>query len=685
MRRYLWISAICAISLLCGACTKKAEEAAAPAIEQVQEDKAMPADHKNVDLSQLTRMEFNKAALRLNVPLYWIYEAEESKTVRPEVLVDLKFYHDSGALNWKDEDGKFTEDFYALYEKLVNSIQHPVPEGLSPEEATRREHVIGELDQAFTNVVFTDFSGSQPAEKQFVAKMLEVAKRIDDLYARQTGVSAIIDKVPADDPASQSMFRRNWSAKPESAKYKADEKCVAIPGFSKMLPDVYPEDIQQDNDFCKVLESEPNASEILHQFVVVRHGEEGKGYVAIPYSEHYKAEMTAISDALKDAASVISEDPNEVKLHAYLMAAAQSFLDNNWDPADEAWAVMDSHNSKWYVRVAPDETYWEPCNRKAGFHMTFARINPDALQWQDKLSPIEQEMENKLAEIAGKPYEAREVNFHLPDGIDIVTNAGDDRDPFGATIGQSLPNWGPVANGGRGRTVVMSNLYTDPDSIRDRIQLASSIFSPAEVTLLKDSTGPGQLSTIIHEATHNLGPAHEYTVNGKVDDDIFGGQLATFAEELKAQTGALWFLPMLLEKGIIDQSMYERSYADAVYWAFGHIASGLYTADKRIRPYPQLAAVQVGTMLDAGALVYHPDEMSPNGKDKGVFTIVIDKMPACIDQLMKTVAQAKASGNKDALEALRTKYVDGDIIPVKVLEERMLRLPKTSFVYSVKL
>ena len=49
-----------------------------------------------------------------------------------------------------------------------------------------------------------------------------------------------------------------------------------------------------------------------------------------------------------------------------------------------------------------------------------------------------------------------------------MINAGDDRNPLGATIGESLPNWGPVANEGRGRTVAMVNLYLDPDSIAAR-------------------------------------------------------------------------------------------------------------------------------------------------------------------------------------------------------------------------
>ena len=51
------------------------------------------------------------------------------------------------------------------------------------------------------------------------------------------------------------------------------------------------------------------------------------------------------------------KDPAEGPLVAYLKAAAGSFPSNDWQPADEAWAKMTVKNSKWYVRVAPDETY----------------------------------------------------------------------------------------------------------------------------------------------------------------------------------------------------------------------------------------------------------------------------------------------------------------------------------------
>lgn len=643
------------------------------------------ADDSKVDLSQLDRDAFNRAAMRLNLPIFWQYEATASKTVRPEVLTTLNFYPTTETFIWKDAEGKFTEAFYGAYRSMVEVMKDPVMGAqVDGREKARRLKVADELDQAAVTVVATDFSKSDASEKAFVESMLKVGESIDALYAKQTGLDKVMKMIPSDDVLSQSMARRNWGIMPESPKMKPDAACRALAGDVKVGVGVYPESIQKEADFCTKLSQRADAEALLSPFTVVVADEKGE-LRAEPYSVHYKAEMTQISEDLREAAKALAGNEKEAALQRYLYAAADAFLSNDWEPADEAWAAMNSTNSAWYVRVAPDEVYWEPCSRKAGFHMTFARINPDALAWQEKLTPIQQDMEDRLARVAGKPYEARKVSFHLPDFIDIVTNSGDDRDAFGATIGQSLPNWGPVANEGRGRTVAMSNLYTDPDSLRDRKTLAQSMFTAQDTALLEDASGSGLLSTIIHEAAHNLGPAHEYKVDGKVDDVLFGGALASLAEEFKAQTAAIWFIPYLVEKGVISQDLANKSYADAIFWAFGHISRGMTTAEGRIQPYSQLAAIQVGMMLEAGALTFDAETMAANGKDKGAFVIHMDKMADCVDDMMSQIATIKAKGDKDALERLRLKHVEGKAIPFKLIEERMLRLPKTSFVYSVKL
>jgi len=346
---------------------------------------------------------------------------------------------------------------------------------------------------------------------------------------------------------------------------------------------------------------------------------------------------------------------------------------------------MNAENSKWYVRAAPDEVYWEPCSRKAGFHLTFARINQGSLEWQKKLVPVQQEMEAAVAAQAGAPYKARKVSFHLPDFIDIVFNAGDDRNPLGATIGQSLPNWGPVANEGRGRTVAMSNLYTDPDSRAARKSQAESILDAASLASYAASAEPGLLSTILHEATHNLGPHSEYAVKGKTAGEIFGGPIASVLEELKAQTGALFLIDFLHQKKLIDDAMAAQTYLDSITWALGHVSEGMYTGTGQRKTYAQLAAIQVGFLMDKGALTWDDNAAAANGTDKGAFTIHPDKLVAAINEMMKLVAGIKARGDKAAAEALLAKYVDGPAVPQKVIAERYLRFPKASFVYDIEL
>ena len=341
-----------------------------------------------------------------------------------------------------------------------------------------------------------------------------------------------------------------------------------------------------------------------------------------------------------------------------------------------------SRNSKYYLRVAPDETYWEPCSQKAGFHVSFAFINTDSIALQDKLTPVQQDMEDTLAKLIGHPYVARKVTFHLPDFIDIIANAGDARDAIGATIGQSLPNWGPVANEGRGRTVAMNNLYADPDSLAVRHKKAESLFDDATMKFYADDSSAGLLSTVLHEATHNLGPSHEYTYLGKKDDDAFGGNLASMLEELKAQSGALFFLDVLGKKGLFTPAEVNRSYTDSMVWAVNHISRGMYTPTHQRKAYSQLACIQVGFLIGEKALIWDPKAKSAGG-EVGAFHIDYEKFPKAVEKLMKTVGNIKARGDKTLALDLAKKFVDGKVVPQGVIAERLLRFPQPNFVYAV--
>lgn len=629
---------------------------------------------------RVERLAFNRAAVRLNLPLFWVADADGDGAVDPEEVTSLLFY--GRDVVWV-ENGRFTIAFEEAYERLAAEALTTDVEtaGLEPEEVERRRKVRQDLDAGVATLVHTDLSPLPAHHRGFARRMLRVAELVDRLYATQCGAAALADQVPADHPASQSMFRRNWGPRGVAPVTEHDPVCSAIPGGPQPTVDPYPVALQGEEGFCSRLEGLPGATSLQDPFTVVR--EHDGAMVGVPITKAYATEMGAVAAELENAAAELV-DPAEEPLREYLSAAAGAFRSNDWAPADEAWARMSALNSTWYLRVAPDEVYWDPCSLKAGFHMTLARVDRASLEWQDRLSPLRQRMEDRLATLVGPPYVAREVAFQLPDFIQVVINAGNDRDPLGATIGQSLPNWGPVANEGRGRTVAMTNFYTDPDSLAIRRAQAASLFDLATFATYSDDPLPGLLATILHEAAHNLGPAHEYRVDGKTDLELFGGGLASTMEELKAQTAALWYVDMLRSEGVISDDLARRSYLDGLVWAFGHISRGMYTATGQRKAYSQLAAIQVGFLLREGALRFDPEATAANGSDRGAFTLDIDRVPAAVGALMTEVGRIKARGDREAAKALCADLVDGSAVPQALIAERVLRHPKASFVYAVK-
>src|SRR5690606_33092720 len=117
---------------------------------------------------------------------------------------------------------------------------------------------------------------------------------------------------------------------------------------------------------------------------------------------------------------------------------------------------------------------------------------------------------------------------------------------------------------------------------------------------------PGLVTTILHEVTHNLGPSHEYRVRGKTAGQVFGGPLASIMEELKAQTGALLLIEALRARGILGDDEAAVTAVDAIVWAFGHISQGMVDSTGARKTYSNVAAIQIGMLLDEGALVFDP-------------------------------------------------------------------------------
>jgi hypothetical protein len=167
------------------------------------------------------------------------------------------------------------------------------------------------------------------------------------------------------------------------------------------------------------------------------------------------------------------------------------------------------------------------------------------------------------------------------------------------------------------------------------------------------------------------------------DDEAFGGGLASMLEELKAQSTALFFVELLRARGILDDAQARQVYTDAIVWSFGHVSRGMYTPSGQRKAYSQLAAIQLGVLLDQGAIRWDADAPAADGTHRGAFRIDFARLPAACRELMTQVMRIKATGDRAAAEALAARYVDGEIVPHAAIVERYRGFPQASFVYAV--
>src|SRR5262249_54211830 len=155
---------------------------------------------------------------------------------------------------------------------------------------------------------------------------------------------------------------------------------------------------------------------------------------------------------------------------------------------------------------------------------------------------------------------------------------------------------------------------------------AKSLFSKKTMESYTRDPEALLMGTVLHEAAHNLGPGNPYKVGGKIDREIFGGPLASTLEEAKAETGPLFLITWLARSAdpasapAKEPSLEtKRALLAGLVWGFGQISNGLYDDNKQPKTYGQLEAIQIGWLVQKGAVKWSAEEVAANGQDKGCF------------------------------------------------------------------
>lgn len=597
-------------------------------------------------LPALSQEVFNQFAELEKLPFSIVAKLEKSDVLNPSHLR----FDTSEARNMYVVEGNFSEKFKEVYTRFV--------------QMKRRVSVANSLAEGRPVDIITDVSNYPANEKKMLSILLVAAKKIELLFMKQMGTHKYIEEIEKNkeqDPLSHKLFWRNQTPIALTPKTQSDTFANAHPAFPKPRVDVYPLDVNLDDAFCKQIETD---DVLKNPFSAVVRDAQGK-LISLPYHLFYPAEMEEISRLLAQAAAAIAENKDEKALCAYLKEASRSFLDSNWDAADLKWVALNMGTSKYALRVAPDETYWDPANLKAGFEFWLGRVNDGAASFAKKIAPYFQEMENHLHELI-PVYQPRTVPFECPDFVDMMFVAGDHRSNTGAVVGQKLPN----GQGKPTKLTVMTNYYLDPQSLKESKEKAKEIFVEGIARDYEFNAWSSATGTLLHEVTHGLGP--------RGDEKKLGGQNTQIMEELKAQTGALYWIGWLRQKNLVSADEVNKLYLDAINWCFGHISRGMVDGQGHPKTYSQLAAIQIRHFMKTGAMTV----------ENGLFNIHYNMLPAAVTDLFKMVLTIQIESNVGLADALRNDIVEGGVgnkvIRAQEVKQLFGKFPKVSFNLELK-
>ncbi len=507
-------------------------------------------------------------------------------------------------------------------------------------ERRRQLLVAAELGKYEHRVLTYDASSLSEKEKSFLKHMLEAAKIVGEINMLQINPKNLAFKEEVEKTGSNAdkmLFHRNqgpWCLEIE------DSLCNALASMPEKRIGWGFWPAGMNDKMLAQIEKMKDAKELMSPFTFVVREEEKFKAVSFASSPLIAERMRALASHLREAVK-FTDEPSLVR---FLESRAKAFETKSSFPYDESdfdWIALEG---PWEVTVGPYETYKEPFKTKAQFEMYVAREDPKVGAELSAYKKHLQEFERHLADFTGKDiYKARKLDPRIQiRAAQLIHAAGDGRNPHGATVAYHLPNRGKSVETGLYKKVILLNhmrLFTPLMQKRAKIALAGD-----QASLVDEWADI--MNTTFHEFAHGFG-AHEelaIVVDGKkttVGEAL--GTAETLMEELKADVASLWFIHYLVKTGLMRPEEVNKRYTTAVMHLFGLLQYSLGGT------YPQMAAVEVGNMMEKGALKF--DSAS------GRFTIHFDRMPAAIDDLMKKIVTIQVTGDKDGAEALRQRYV----------------------------
>lgn len=469
--------------------------------------------------------------------------------------------------------------------------------------------------------VTADSSKLSPGDQQALAKLLDAARVIDDIFITQvwSGNQALLAKLRMDTSelgkARLRYFMLNkgpWSDLDDHMAFLPDVPPKKLPGAN-----FYPEDMTRE-EFETWVKGLPEADqEDARGFFTRIARDANRRLRAIPYAAVYQEELTRAAGFLDQAAGLT----DNASLAAYLKARAESFRSNDYYDSDVAWMKVDAPID---VTIGPYETYMDEIfGYKAAFEAYITLRDDEETAKLAMFSDHLQEVENNL------PMEDRFKNRKLGALAPIrvvneVLATGDGAHGV-RTAAFNLPNDERVVREYGSKRVMLKNVQ-EAKFEKTLQPIAARVLSAEDQKKLQFNAFFTHI--LAHEMTHGIGPHQGVREALK--------ELHSAIEEAKADVTGLYMLQFLMDRGLAPHDE-EALYTTFLASAFRTMRFGVHEAHGRGM------AVQFNYLLDKGAFLARPD---------GTFAVDMTRIKDGVRDLVHDLLTLEATGDYDGAKKL---------------------------------
>jgi hypothetical protein len=469
-------------------------------------------------------------------------------------------------------------------------------------------------------------------DRKMVAKLVDAAGLLDCIFWRQSdpeGLALYLSLAKSKDPQDQ-LLRRYLKINGSRFDLIDDEKPFI--GTQLMPPGrgYFPEDLTQPLFDAYVVAHPDQKGALYNPLTMIQRN--GDALEAVPYHVAFQEFLEPMAQDLRDAAD-LSTDPAFAK---FLRLRAAALLSDDYFKSDLAW--LDLQNPKFDIVFAPYETYIDSLlGVKASYGAAVMIRNDEESQklaiYQKYVPELQEALPLSSADLPTK--RGRQTPMEV---VDALYRAGDLLHGYQA-VADNLPN-DPRVHEQKGSKKIFWKNFMDARVNVIILPLAQRTMVASQANM---ASGEGYLAdTVMHEISHDLGPAYARTSKGKVDINEAIGPQYSGLEEAKADVVGEVSLNWLVQHGVVPKEKQNMIYASYVAGIFRTIRFGVAEA------HGAAEMMEFNYLVEQGAITRQPGT--------GLYEITFEKMPAAMASLGKELLEQEATGDRVRAENWFKKY-----------------------------